>query len=180
MRNIFRISVYTIAITAGLSLTACSNAKEQLGLTRQSPDEFAIVKRAPLEMPPSYALRPPTPGATRPQEQASQEQARTVVFGAEEVRTTPSAAPDNVEEALLQRAGGDMAQPNIRATVDHEISILEPKEKPVAEKLLGITMGRKSEKPATVVDAQAEAERLKKNREEGNPVTEGETPSIEQ
>ena len=46
-----------------LALSGCSDAKEQLGLTRSAPDEFAVVKRAPLAMPPDYTLRPPRPGA---------------------------------------------------------------------------------------------------------------------
>ena len=62
-------------------LTGCSGAKEQLGLTRTLPDEFAVVKRAPLALPPDYNLRPPAPGAPRPQEEATDAQARQVVTG---------------------------------------------------------------------------------------------------
>jgi hypothetical protein len=178
MSNSFKTFIYALAIPAALSLSACESTKEQLGLNRQSPDEFAVIKRAPLEMPPSYTLRPPTPGAARPQEQKSQEQARTVVFGSGEEQR--AAAPAGAESAILQKAGTDIAQPDIRTTVDRETALLEPKEKPVAQKLLGITLGDDGEKPASIVDAQGEAERLKRNREEGKPVTEGETPSIEE
>ena len=90
---------FILAGSAALLLTGCSGAKEQLGLTRSAPDEFAVVKRAPLEMPPDYALRPPRPGATRPQEQATAEQAREAVFG--QTQEHAQAAPDSAEEFVL-------------------------------------------------------------------------------
>src|SRR5690554_5294054 len=43
--------------------------------------EFTVVKRAPLSLPPEYALRPPEPGAPRPQEPSPTAQARQQVLG---------------------------------------------------------------------------------------------------
>lgn len=40
-------------------LAACSTAdKEKLGLVKTAPDEFMVVTRAPLTLPPDYDLRP--------------------------------------------------------------------------------------------------------------------------
>ncbi|RKK04340.1 DUF3035 domain-containing protein, partial [Teichococcus wenyumeiae] len=40
-----------------------------LGFTRDAPDEFSVVTRAPLSLPPSLGNLPvPRPGSTRPQE----------------------------------------------------------------------------------------------------------------
>src|SRR3982751_1819152 len=63
------------------SVAGCSSTKEMLGLTKHSPDEFQVVSRAPLSMPPDYSLRPPTPGAPRPQEGTTREQAQSIVTG---------------------------------------------------------------------------------------------------
>ncbi len=42
-----------------LSLAACSSAtKEKLGIAKKAPDEFMVVPRAPLSLPPEYNLRP--------------------------------------------------------------------------------------------------------------------------
>jgi len=159
-------------------LAGCGNAKEELGLTRKPPDEFAVVKRAPLAMPPDYTLRPPQPGAPRPQEANVQEEARTVVFGASEQQEKPE--PTDAESFILQQTGGDQADPSIRQAVDKETAKTGSKKKPVAEKLLGWTgYGDGGEADASVVDSAAEAERLRKNIEEGKPVTEGETPTKE-
>ena len=167
----------TLSALAFLALSACEATKEDLGLTRKSPDEFAVVKRAPLAMPPDYSLRPPRPGAPRPQEARSEDAARGVIFG--DAAASSNTAPATGESILLQQAGAQNVPADIRARVDYETSVLEPKEVPVAEKLLGWG-GRDKPPPATVVDAKAEAERLQKNMDEGKPVTEGETPTIEQ
>ena len=48
-------------------LAACSlqEARQTLGIEKQSPDEYLVVERAPLSLPPNFDLRPPTPGAAQ-------------------------------------------------------------------------------------------------------------------
>lgn len=156
-----------------LAIGACDGAKEQLGLEKKAPDEFQVVKRAPLELPPAYTLRPPAPGAPRPQEQETVEQARQTVFGekAQAVQTAPTTS----EGALLQQAGASQIDPGIRNRVDQESAELVNEEQPVIDKLLNI--GSDAEPHSTVVDAEKEAERLRENQVQGKPVTSGETPS---
>lgn len=158
------------------ALGACEKTKDNLGLNKSAPDEFKVVKRAPLDLPPDYSLRPPRPGAPRPQEQTTSDQAASTVFGQE---TSAPIAATSGEAALLSRAGGNTADPNIRRTVDEETQELFDRNKPVAEKLFGFG-GDKNQASATVVDAEAEAQRLDQNTAADKPVTEGETPSIEQ
>src|ERR1700742_2437245 len=59
-------------------LGGCSGDKlaRTFGLTRDAPDEYTVTTRAPLSMPPDYNLRPPRPGAPRPQEQSERQQAQ--------------------------------------------------------------------------------------------------------
>ena len=64
---IFLRSLLVLAVTA-VALSACGSVREDLGLGRSPPDEFAVIDRPPLSMPPDFSLRPPTPGAPRPQE----------------------------------------------------------------------------------------------------------------
>src|SRR3546814_12506032 len=71
-----------LLIVAGLALavSACGGFRDSLGLTKQSPDEFRVVSRAPLTLPPDYNLRPPEPGAPRPQVGSASQQAERAVF----------------------------------------------------------------------------------------------------
>jgi len=172
-----RVYPAILAAAALISLAAGSSAKEQLGLTKTAPDEFAVVKRAPLAMPPDYTLRPPRPGAARPQEQHPEDQAKIAVFG-DSVDTGEGFTKS--EAAFLDQAGAFKTQPNIREAVDQETAAMAPKDQPVAKRLLNIGSDDKQQPATTVVDPKAEAERLKQNKQSGKPVTAGETPSIEQ
>ncbi len=159
------------------ALMSCSGAKDSLGLNKQAPDEFYVVRHAPLELPPpDYTkLEKPMPGAQRPQEQTTKDQARRAVFGS---KASSSNKISSGESAFLKEAGADEIEPDIRATVNKETLEQRDRNKPVAQKLLGIG-GERNEIAATIVDPEKEAERLKENKEKGLPPTEGETPTIE-
>lgn len=172
------IVIVSLLLMTLLALSACEGTKKQLGMTRHAPDEFAVVKRAPLEMPTNFTLPPPQPGMPRPQETAPTEQARKVVFGNESATPSDMAAG---EAALLQEAGAHLADPDIRRTVDAEAASLSEKDRPVANRLIGWTglVGDKNNQPpATIVNPRKETERLNRNAETGQPVTEGKTPTI--
>lgn len=172
-----RVKTLILSAAALATLSACSQAKETLGLTRSAPDEFAVVKRAPLEMPPDYTLRAPRPGASRPQEQNPADTAKQAVFG--ETADTGSGFTKS-EAAFLDQAGAFQSQPGIREVVDQETAAMAPKQQTVAKRILNIGKDKKQEPATTVVDPAAEAERLRRNQQDGQSVTAGETPSIEQ
>ncbi len=169
-----------LSSVAVLTLAGCSNAKEELGLTRRAPDEFAVTKRAPLSMPPGYALAPPRPGAPRPQEQSAADAARSSVFGDQaQVQTGDMVAPaGDAESALLNKVGAERADPGIRYKVDQETAAMAKDSLPVAKKLLG--RGQKpDDAPTSVVNPAKETERLQQNKQAGKPVTTGNTPAIQ-
>ena len=64
---------------ASLLVTGCSDFRRIVGMDPVGPDEFAVESRAPLTIPPEFDLRPPQPGAPRPQEASSADKARKVI-----------------------------------------------------------------------------------------------------
>ncbi len=60
-------------------LSGCIELKRSIGLEQTMPDEFAVESRAPLLIPPDFDLRPPQPGAPRPQEKTAEQQAKQVM-----------------------------------------------------------------------------------------------------
>lgn len=149
-------TLFLLSVVA-LGLSGCSNAREELGLDKKAPDEFAVVKRAPLELPPDYTLRPPRPGAQRPQEITPQQAARKTVFGTPIPVATKQ--PGSAEEALLQATGAVHVDNNIRDVVDNESNALRGRNRSVADKLLGNDGGENPS--ATTVDAAAESQRIR-------------------
>lgn len=87
-------------------LGGCSNWKQTLGIEPTSPDEFAVESRAPLTVPPDFNLRPPEPGASRPQETSMASKAQGVVD------TAGSGQPGHQENGALHYQGANLADPN--------------------------------------------------------------------
>jgi len=174
----FLIPVFGLCAVT-LSLSACSDARRAFGWEKAPPDEFEVVQRAPLSLPPDYQLRPPVAGVPRPQEDAPRETARAVLTGAAASRA-PSTQIDGPgrtagEVALLRRAGADQANPEIRQVVNQETSAVIAADKGFVNRLLFWQDSAKDEE----LNAPQEAKRLKENQALGQPANTGEPPLIQ-
>jgi hypothetical protein len=160
-------------IVASLSGCGDTSLSRTFGLVRDTPDEFTVVTRAPLSMPPDFTLRPPQPGAPRPQDQAERAQAESALvpeaaLGGSRVGVTPGQA------ALVRDAGGGTPA-DIRQRVDQEAR-LAASEDGFVDKLL---YWRKTDSQKAVVDPTKEARRLRENSALGQSPTTGDTPIIQ-
>ena len=168
-----RLSAVLLAATI---LSGCTDVKRQLGVGRNSPDEFAVVKRAPLTLPPEYSLRPPSGDILPPASEVTQ-QARSVLMGSAAAKAEGGTA----EQSFLARTGAVQADPDIRTAINRDNGYIALQSRTVADKLIfwNENEGDLSKAPSSIVDAEAEVERLKKNREEGKPANAGDVPVIE-
>ncbi len=144
------------------------------GLTRDAPDEFTVTTRAPLSMPPDYNLRPPRPGAPRPQEQSEQRQAEEILVPQAALSGPRNGSTSAGQAALLQRSGPD-APADIRRRVDQD-SRLEKADESMIDKLL---YWRKGGSKEALVDPVGEAQRVKTNAALGQSQDTGTTPIIQ-
>lgn len=92
---------------AALAAAGCANTKASGFGSRGAPNEFAVTRAAPLTVPPDFALRPPKPGAPRPQEASPSTQALSAMFGG-------TATPSPGQQALVDAAGGN-PEPGVRS-----------------------------------------------------------------
>jgi Protein of unknown function (DUF3035) len=188
-----------------LLLTACGRGTvpEALGMGKRSPDEFSVVSRAPLILPPDYGLRPPGAGESRPGVDTPAEQARASLTGGESASLSggdlqqptgtaptrtdremvsaafdePRGAASSGERALVAEATTAPVDPQIRRRIAEENMQLAEVEQALFTRLVKWT------EPNTLsvaVDPVAETERLRTNRAQGKPPTEGESPVITQ
>jgi hypothetical protein len=179
-------------MTILLTLAGCARGtvQEALGMGKRSPDEFSVVSRAPLILPPDYGLRPPQPGESRPGVDTPSERARSSLTGGpgqqalgaeQEVVSATFDAPDEVESsgerALVAQATTTPADPDIRRRIAEENMELAEVEQALFTRLV---MWRQPQSLGTVVDPVAESERLRANRAAGKPPTEGDSPVITQ
>ncbi len=173
MRREFVGTRYVLPVLAlgalAASLGGCTDIKRALGMEKVIPDEFAVVSRAPLAIPPDYSLRPPQPGAAPSQEVPTQERAKEAIFrvGNQQAGLPPAAAERSPgEDDLLRQAGVANADPKIRAVVTEEQSVSPEGEKTFVDKLLFW----RNNSPSEVIDPSKEADRIKQAQTAGQPV----------
>lgn len=175
-----------LLIAGAVALGGCAETRKAIGWDKSPPDEFKVMSRAPLSMPPDFGLRPPTPGAPRPQEGTTTDQARSAVTGRPQQRTTGGGPAASVpvqrqgaqsagEAALLSKAGGDRVDPSIRTTVDREAKAVADADRSFTDRLI---FWRDPDPPGTVIDPEREQQRIRENQALGRAATAGDTPII--
>ncbi len=190
-----------LATCSLLALTACggSSVKETLGIGARAPDEFKVVARPPLSVPPQFNLRPPSTNAASPTLIPADKQAKSIITGSKitindegisnvdtavtpvDSSPLPSASSDKkkknapAESEFMKNIGVDKADPKVRdELIQQKIEAQEKKE----ESSWWGNVTNVTEKKDTLVDAKKEAQRIKTNKEKDKPVTEGETPEV--
>jgi hypothetical protein len=151
------------ALMAAFGLAGCQSTAQALGMSKVTPDEFRVVTKAPLVVPPDYALRPPAPGKPRPQELQPESAARLALLGQREAEQRSDG-----EKLLTSKAGAEKADPLIRYVVDDDGDVAH-KEKGFADRVMFWRGSKAAKSDATVaadtpapVDAATEAERIAK------------------
>ena len=179
--------------------------RDVFGTRKDPPDEFQVVARAPLALPPNFDLRPPEPGVDRPQEGSTTDMAARRILGRGAAGTSSAAAPAGLsgsgfgtsfaagtppqaaptpsvgvsstgESVLRAQLGVDQAQPDIRRVVNEETANFEYDTRYPIDRLL---FWKPEAEKGIVVDPNQENRRLRQNSALGKSVTDGQTPTIE-
>lgn len=144
---------------AGLALSGCSSIRSAAGMTKASPDEFAVVTKAPLILPPDYNLRPPRPGSPPLNQTLPTQAAQASMFSSDPaaVASTIPGQFSQGEKLLIASAGAASVSPTIRQQIAAENANLEASDSSFTDRLLFSTPTDKNGKP---LNADAEAVRL--------------------
>jgi hypothetical protein len=163
---------YALAWSAALLLAGCDTTiQEQLGLRRSGPDEFQVIRREPLTMPPSMAELPvPNPGAPALSEATPSADARQVLLGNATVIGAGDTADGSMEavevpvtpgqQALLNETGEIPADPDIRRTLQAEEDDATSISTRTFLFIADWQRERPEDQPGVVLDPVAEARRL--------------------
>lgn len=177
MKRVGRLG--TALLMSGLTgLAGCSGTvSENLGLGKRQPDEFQVVRRAPLVLPPDFNLRPPEPGAAGPATQDVSAQAQQILTG--QTPSSSSSIPTPVpveaqqsqgEQALLAQTSVQ-AEPNIRQLLVQEDAELVDLD--ASRFLFILNFQREAMRPKpNVLDPVAEAQRLRAQQAGNQVITE--------
>lgn len=155
---------YRLALAGAVAvvLSGCDqigNPFDSLYERRAGPDEFAVLERAPLEMPESIDLPEPRLGERSQLEPNPERDAVIALLGPSAVDTL--VAPSAGEEALLSAANAASAGSDVRNQLEADaVAAVEdaPYEPP---SLVELFTGR-DEAPVDLIDPAAEARRLQR------------------
>jgi hypothetical protein len=120
-----------LILAAGAALAATTACSSTGGGNGSTPNEFRVVTKAPLIVPPEYSLRPPAAGSTTPTEVEAATTSVTTAFG-----TTLGQTASPAEKALVAAAGANAANPAVRAQVDYEEARTIRKSPSISDRIL--------------------------------------------
>ena len=151
-----KISLIVLAV---FTLAACSDVIDGRGTP---PDEFSVVVRPPLTLPPNFTLRPA--GETSQQNSQNTE----AIGRVETLFTHGQTGKTDGFDAIF---GTDEAIPDIRSLIDEETLGIQFERRVPLEVLLGGTP-----EVGPDLDGEAEALRIRHAIKDGKPLTE--TPTL--
>ena len=172
------LTIFLIVLVT-VSISACSGFKKELGFGRNSPDEFTVVKRAPLTLPPEYDLLPPDPDKIAEEKNSADisSKAKAVVFGSN-TDIADNIGEKTPEMALLDKVGAKNADADIRKEIDKENGyLILDDDKGLADKIL-FWKNNKNNDEEILVDPVKESERIRKKRKTGDKLDGSDVPVI--
>lgn len=124
-------------------VSACGGGlSDAFGYKKYPPDEFAIVKKQPLIIPPEYSLKPPKQAGGVVARASLQTQAEEILTG-REVEAPQTGTPG--EQELLERAGANPAQNSIRAQLQNDGRSVVVKNREVTNNLVLESSGEQAD-----------------------------------
>jgi len=157
---------FGVLAACGVALMGCQSIKDAAGLGKQSPDEFAVVTKQPLVIPPDYNLRPPRDGAPPTNQVQPTDAAQSAIFD------DPAAAAKRMsgdyseaERQLLANARATNPDPAIRQRIAADGRAMEASDDNFASQVLFWQDSNKD--GGTPVDADAESKRIEAQKAAG-------------
>jgi hypothetical protein len=146
-----------VAVAVGLG--GChSTVQDAFGMSKRSPDEFQVVRRAPLVVPPDYRLRPPGANSPAPAAASTSQDAYAALTG----QPAPVDASISPAEQSLIAQMPQRSIPDIRQTVNNEGDQVATLDRGAF--LFLFSWQRSEDQVAgTTLDPIAESQRLRQN-----------------
>ena len=163
MRQLLKWAVMagSIAVLAG-----CSDFNKAIGKQKSAPDEFEVVVRPPLSLPPQFAARPSD-------DTVSQTAASTSSANAQASSLLKSR--NNEASGYNQIFNLDAIEDDIRTKVDEETAGIQTERRLPLQVIFG---GVPNVGP--VLNQMQEDARIRRNKLQNKPITDGKTPAIDE
>ena len=155
--------VFTLIFLVFVML-GCAQSKKVLNLTENSPDEFAVIRKKPLVIPPKFNLRPPQNSQSESDKFTSKNEAKTALLGSDSAKKNTQKSSIDAskgEVAFLAKSGISSSDVNIRKILEEENSRLASYNNSFVQKLVSSVTG---EDKKNLIDPKKEQKRLQEKR----------------
>lgn len=182
MNDKYRVrAALRVAMLAGVAtaLVGCESIREAAGVEKTPPDEFAVVTKAPLVIPPDYNLKPPKPGAP-PTNQSSPTDAAQIALTGTDPEAIKAGLPDTYspeEKTVLANTGAASADHAIRQQIAADAKAMSTASDSFTDELL--FRDKPNPDLGHPVDADTEHDRLASAKTAGQTPTEGQDANID-
>lgn len=132
------------SIAALLLLSGCESIRQATGAEKTPPDEFTVLTKSPLVIPPDFNLRPPQPGIASRNDPDADETGASLALPTASAASLDTSYSDG-EKLLLSKTNALSVDPNIRKTITTDVG-LEDQGPGFAQKVL--FQGAEPPKPA--------------------------------
>jgi len=157
-----RVEMRALLAVGGLAvvLAGCSSVGDIVGEGKDAPDEFAVVTKQPLVIPPDFYLHPPKPGAAPTNQLSPTDAAQSALFSDDpaQIASTIHGNYSDGEKMLLANTGAAAATDSIRQVIAADNKNLEASDSDFTSTLLFGNSG--SADDGHPLDADAEKARL--------------------
>ena len=141
------------SIAALLLLSGCESIRQATGAEKTPPDEFTVLTKSPLVIPPDFNLRPPQPGIASRYDPDSDETGASLALPTASAASLGASYSDG-EKLLLTKTNALSVDPNIRKTITTDVG-LDDEGPAFAQKVL--FQGAEPPKPAPPAGMSAPA-----------------------
>jgi hypothetical protein len=139
-----RASVCISGICVAVMLSGCNSVRQATGAEKTPPDEFTVLTKSPLVIPPDFNLRPPQPGIASRNDPDADETGGNLALPSASAASLGTTYSDG-EKLLLTKTNALSVDPNIRRTITSDVG-LEDQGPGFAQKVL--YQGPDAPKPA--------------------------------
>jgi len=132
------------SVVALLLMSGCESIRQATGAEKTPPDEFTVLTKSPLVIPPDFNLRPPQPGIASRNDPDADETGASLALPTASAANLGTSYSDG-EKLLLAKTNALSVDPNIRKTITTDVG-LEDDGPAFAQKVL--FQGAEPPKPA--------------------------------
>ena len=150
-----------------LFLSSCSNSTKTINFKSESPDEFAILRKEPLVIPPNFNLRPPSVKSSNPNLSSRENNLKSAIFLTDKTNKSSknNSKKSKGEIQLIKSIGEGKLGSRIREVLEDENRQLSKAQDGVVEKIISQVTGNGS--VGKVVNPQTEVKRLQEQQSVG-------------